>query len=173
MPAVLSQGGSGQHHVAVDEHVLAVDPGPVGGFADGAVALPAGEDAVDDRPGGDDGRDEDEGQVPVEGGELRVVERGAAPEPDDELDAVGEPPAQLLLVALVEPLGVDRSKGLPGQVGTRRGPGAGGGHDSVGGPVPALAAQQAAAAADVDVGRGPGPGAVVPAAVFHGCLLGE
>ena len=41
--------------------------------------------------------------------ELRVVERGAAPEPDHELDAVGEPAAQLLLVAQVEPLSVDNS----------------------------------------------------------------
>ena len=108
------------------------------------------------------------GRVPVEGGELRVVERGAAPEPDHELDAVGEPAAQLLLVALVEPLGVNHSvRGSRARWGRAASQALGVVTTPYGGQLRLSRRQQAGAAADVDVGRGFGFGAVVKAAVFH------
>ena len=160
-----------EDHIDIHEHVLAIHPRPVVQTAHGLIAVPPRYVAVDDRPGRENRRHQDQLGVLVEGHELGSVEGLAAAQADDQLDPGWQPVAEVLLMRRVQPLGKDHALwlayevGLGGCVRARRG------HNRIRRPTGAFSLQQAAGDAHVVFSSRFALAAHGPASICFGHLL--
>ena len=117
--------GGLQHEIAVDYDMIKVDPGPRAAGADGLVAVPLGENAVDDSAGRDDRRDQHQRHPLLQRDVLGRVEGYPPSDPDDEPNFVWYLVSDFLKVGPVQQPSVFDPCRLSGQVRAGRVVGAG------------------------------------------------